>query len=161
MAKREGFIPNIKVKDAEILGGGWRGFGPNGDKYHRRGFQLKITDEDMANDLIEMGWNLHIMPARDESEDVKWRLPVEIRFGDYPPEVVMVTRRGGEVRLDDDTIGTLDRAHIDKINVEISPSKYDPDDFGGRGTGVKAWLRKMKVWISEDETMDDDESPWD
>lgn len=42
---REGRIPKIEINNARIfMGPGWRGFGPQGDKYGRRGFRLIIDD---------------------------------------------------------------------------------------------------------------------
>ena len=76
----------------------------------------------------------------------------------------MVTKRGGETKLDDGTvenqmISCLDYADIAKMNVTIVPRNHGDTSRGG--TGVTAYLRDMKVWIAENETMDDDEAPWD
>ena len=162
MAKREGFIPKIKINNAKIkMEKGWRGFGPEGDNFGKRGFQLIIEDPDMAQELIDLGWNVHVRPAQKEGASPEYRLPVAIKYGDYPPHVVMVTRKKGETELWDDTIGCLDRLDFAKLNVTITPGKYDPDQYGGKGTGVKAWLEEMKVWVEESDTMSDDEAPWD
>lgn len=153
------YIPAIKIQNAKIITAkGWRGFGPDGDKYGHRGFSLLIDPED-AQELIDFGWNIHIMPARDEGGEPGYRLPVTVKFKDYPPEVVMVTRRGAEVQLDNESIECLDHAYLKKINVTIVP--YIHGDTSRGGTGVTAYLSKMKVWVEEDKTMDDDESPWE
>ena len=159
---REGRIPAIEIQDAKIImNAGWRGFGPAGDRFGRRGFNLIIEDPEVAQDLIEWGWDVHIMPPREECDAPGYRLPVKVRYDKYPPKVIMITKRGGETELNDETVGILDEFDsFAKINVRITPSRYDNEALG-RGTGVAAYLDQMKVWVEESRTMADDEAPWD
>ena len=158
---REGRIPAIEIKNAKIImAPGWRGFGPEGDRFGNRGFNLIIDDYDYAQKLIEWGYNLHLQPARDGDDAPRYRLPVAC-FGKIPPKVTMVTRKGGEIDLDESTAGCLDTLDFAKINVRVTPGRYDPETNGGRGTGVKAWLSELKVWVDESDVMADDDAPWD
>lgn len=158
---REGRIPKIEINNARIfMGPGWRGFGPQGDKYGRRGFRLIIDDEDYAQDLIEWGYNIRVRPAQDADSKPTYSLPVKVRFDKYPPKVVMVTRKKGETELDDETVGQLDYLDFAKLNVTVTPSRYDNEALGN-GTGVAAYLAELKVWVEESDTMSDDVAPWD
>ncbi|MDT3386452.1 MAG: hypothetical protein LIR46_01590 [Bacteroidota bacterium] len=146
---------------------GWRGFGPEGDRFGHRGFSLIAPDAETAQEWTDWGYNVHVMPPRDEGGEPGYRLPVTVNFKYFDnrrPEVIMVTKRGGETKLDDGTvenqmISCLDYADIAKMNVTIVPRNHGDTSRGG--TGVTAYLRDMKVWIAENETMDDDEAPWD
>lgn len=163
---REGRIPAIRMRDAKIMmGQGWRGFGPDGDRFGRRGFSLLIPPEE-AQDWIDWGYNIHIMPSRDEGGEPGYRLPVTINykyFDNRRPKITMVTRRKGEELLDDGTVenattACLDYADIAKINLTVVPRNHGDTSRGG--TGVTAYLKNMKVWIAEDSVMDDEEAPW-
>ena len=154
------YIPAIKITDAHIkMESGWRGFGPNGDRFGNRGFTLVIDDPDMAHELSELGWNIHIRAPRIEGEEPEYQLPVKVRFDKYPPTIIMVTRKG-EKALGDETVGELDNMSIAKINLTVTPSFYDKEKVG-RGTGVSAYLAEMKVWVDGNGIMSDDRAPWD
>lgn len=72
----------------------------------------------------------------------------------------MVTRKKGETELDDETVGQLDYLDFAKLNLTVTPSRYDNEALGN-GTGVAAYLAELKVWVEESDTMSDDVAPWD
>lgn len=154
---REGIIPAIKMHNAKIMmGQGWRGFGPDGDRFGHRGFSLLIPPDE-AQMRIDQGYNVHIMPPRDEGGEPGYRLPVTI--GKFPPHVTIVTKRGGEEELSTpEELACLDYADIAKINLTVVPRNHGDTSRGG--TGVTAYLKNMKVWIAEDGVMDDEDAPW-
>lgn len=154
---REGRIPAIRMKDAKIMmGQGWRGFGPDGDRFGHRGFSLLIPPEE-AQGWIDWGYNIHIMPPRDEGGEPGYRLPVNI--GKYPPLITIVTKRGGERVLETpEEMACLDNADIAKINLTVTPRNHGDTSRGG--TGITAYLKEMKVWFSDNDIMDDEDAPW-
>lgn len=124
----------IQIDDARIT---YKNFAGVGDKYNREGdrnFALIIDDEDIANALINdknkfgVGWNVRIKPPREEGDAPFMYMPVKVKFTDYGPNVYLKT--GNSInRLDERTIGSLDKIRISSVDLDIRP--YD-DEINGK-----------------------------
>lgn len=138
-------IPNVRIDNARII---WRSFGAP-DKYGKKGFNVIIEDAELAQQMKADGWNIKELPPREDGDDVAWRIPVETRWDKYPPKIRVYKNDNEEdyVVLNEDTVECLDYSDIERINLELSPSVWD--DHGT--PAVKAYLSKMKVWLSEDD----------
>lgn len=130
----------MEIDDAKII---FKNFEGRGDKFNREGdrnFSLLIEDEEIADAMIEKGWNVRIKPGRDEEEGPFMRLPVKVKFTDYGPNVYLVSgdRR---VELDEESIACLDNIDIESVDMDIRP--YDWEVNGK--TGRTAYLQSMQV----------------
>lgn len=140
---------NIIMEGARLI---FRNFAGAATQYNRAGkrtFSVVIDDADLANTLLRDGWNVKQRPPREEGGDPTYHLPVEARFDNFPPKVVLVTRNGKNI-LDEESVATLDYAEIKNADVVISPS---PWEVNGK-TGVKAYLKTAYITIEEDEFAD-------
>ena len=130
----------LQIDEARII---FRNFSGEGSKFNREGdrnFSVLIDDQDIADALIEQGWNLKIKPPRDEGDIPFMHLPVKVKFNDRGPAVYL--RSGGnQIELDEESVSCLD--NIDIIDVELDIRPYDWEVNGK--TGRTAYLHAMRV----------------
>lgn len=135
---------NISISNARICFRNFSGkegrFNPAG----RRNFSV-LLDDDIAEELIHDGWNIRYLNPRDESEKPQACLQVTVSYQNIPPKIVMVTSHGMSV-LDEDTVGALDWAEIENVDITISPYNWT---VNGK-SGIKAYVKNMYVTIVED-----------
>jgi hypothetical protein len=135
---------NLVVENAHIA---FRNFSGKESKFNRAGnrnFSV-IFDKETGEDLKEQGWNVGILKPRDEYDEPSYKLAVSVQYGKFPPKIYMVSGRK-KTLLDEHTVGTLDFAEIDNVDLVIRPYNWE---VNGK-TGVKAYVQTMYVQIRED-----------
>jgi hypothetical protein len=139
----------VQINGARILGGSYRNFSGTPDRFNTNGnreFCFVIDDPEIAealkNDVSAegAGWNVKIKPPREEGDTPFMFLKVKVSFGMRPPAIYLETD-GNMVRLDEDSIGILDRTDIAYADLDIRP--YD-DVMAGKPFR-SAYLMSMKV----------------
>lgn len=144
-------MDNIIIENAHII---FRNFSGRESKYNRAGdrnFCVFIDDMDTVNRLMDDGWNIRVMPPREDGEEPRHYLQVAVSFKNFPPKVIMITRKK-QTPLDEEAIDSLDFAEIRAVDLTIRPYNWIIQE-GTRNekSGVKAYLKTMYVTIEEDE----------
>ena len=141
---------NIIIEGARI---GFRNFSGKEGKFNpagKRNFCV-FLDTPLANALINDGWNVRWLQARDENEDDQGYLQVAVSFDNFPPKVVMISS-SGQTLLNEDTVDILDWAEIEEVDLIIRPYNWVMHEgTKNEKSGVKAYIKSMYVRIVEDE----------
>ena len=103
-------------------------------------------ESDLAAKLSEDGWNVKVLPAREEGDLPQAYLQVTVRFDPVPPKIVMITR-GGKTPLNENMVDKLDVAALSNVDLIISPYEWS---VNGK-KGVKAYLKTLFVTLAEDD----------
>lgn len=112
----------------------------------KRNFLVVIPDQEMADALMDKGWNVSIKPAREEGDTPYMHLKVNVSYRYGGPKVYLVS--GDKITtLDEDTISMLDRIDISSVDMDIIPSKWSRPDGS---SGQSAYLQAMRVYQEVD-----------
>ena len=77
----------LQIDEARII---YRNFSGAPSKFNREGdrnFAVVINSQDVADALIEEGWNVKIKPPRDEGDVPFMYLPVKVKFSEIVPSL--------------------------------------------------------------------------
>lgn len=131
----------IEIDDARII---FRNFSGTPSQFNREGdrnFAVVIPNQQIADQLLEDGWNVKIKAPREEGDEPFRYLPVKVKFNERGPLVKLISGNN-QVTLDEGTVGQLDYIDIEKIDMDIRP--YDWELPNGN-TGRTAYLQKIYV----------------
>ena len=134
----------LQIDNAHII---FRNFSGEASKFNREGdrnFALRIFDQDIADKLLDLGWNIKIKPPREEGEDPFMYLPVKIKFNDYGPKVYLKSG-SNRVVLDEESISCLDNIEIENADLDIRPYDWDVNGKQGRTAYLQGGLITQKV----------------
>ena len=134
----------LQIDNAHII---FRNFSGEASKFNREGdrnFALRIFDQDIADKLLDLGWNVKIKPPREEGEDPFMYLPVKIKFNDYGPKVYLKSG-SNRVTLDEESISCLDNIEIENADLDIRPYDWEVNGKQGRTAYLQGGLITQKV----------------
>lgn len=130
----------LMIDDARIV---YRNFSGTGSRYNREGdrnFAVVIPDKEIADALVENGWNVKIKPPREEGDTPFMYMPVKVKFNDRGPNVYLVTGKRMN-RLDEESVSCLDDVDIQSVDMDIRPYDWEVNGRNGRS----AYLQSIKV----------------
>lgn len=135
----------LNIENAQIL---FRNFSGKQTQYNNEGnrnFCVILDDEKFAEDLKEDGWNIRYLKARDAFENDKPYMQVSVSYRNQPPSIYLISGKN-KTLLDEDSVGMLDWADINNVDLVINPYNWE---VNGK-KGVKAYVKSMYVTIDED-----------
>lgn len=138
------------IEGARIV---FRNFVGREGQYNREGdrnFAVLLDDKKLVKQLLDEGWNVKTLSARDESEEDQPYIQVSVNYKGRPPKIVLLSNRGGrQVRTDlgEDEVEILDWIEIANVDLILNPYEWS---VSGK-SGIKAYLKSMFVTMDEDE----------
>lgn len=118
----------------------------------RREFSVLIDDE-LADILKEDGWNVKMYQDRNKEMDIPY-IKIKVNYRDEKDEKkealdpsVVVVKNNKEEKLNEHTVGMLDWATIENVDLLISPYHWN---FNG-SSGVSGYLKAAKITLAVDE----------
>lgn len=126
----------------------FRNFEGREDVYNRKGdrnFAIVFERPEVAQRLIDDGWNIKYLKPRDEGDEPTPYLPVAVSYRVRPPKIGLVTSKG-LTYVPEEQVELLDWVDIETADVSLNPSQWA---VNGK-TGIKAYLNSMYIKIVED-----------
>lgn len=149
------------ARDFEGIRMTWKNFRGEKGKFNesgKRSFAI-VLDEDQALELIKEGWNVKVREYTDDEDKMqtKYYLPVNIKMDSkVPPRLFMITmvynhetqqEEPRRTMLKPETVGLLDYAQFDNVDVKVRPFNYD---YNGR-KGVTHYLSLLFATLHVDD----------
>lgn len=144
MAKDE---VTIMFEDAKLKFINFEGRAGMYNREGKRSFTLEV-DQATGEQLLNDNWNVKMKPSYEDPDVLIGQLEVSVEYKNKPPRVIVLTN-GGKTRtlLDEETVGSLDMAEIETIDVLIRAYDWVVNENSGR----KAYLKTAYVTIYEDD----------
>lgn len=137
----------IALEDVRLM---WKNFGGVAKRFNNEGdrnFNV-VLSANQAEMLRNEGFNVKTLVPRDDFDDPTpmQLLKVKVSYRFSSPKVMLIA---GKVRrmLTEETIGELDYADIQKVDLTIKPSYWTQP---GGESGVTAYLNSIYVTLVED-----------
>lgn len=161
----------LVAEGVTILPGTYRNFAGLPDQFNpgggKRYFNFVIDDPEAAQEMKNDGWNVKIKPPREEGDTPFCYLKVAVAFpkpGSRARDLdIAMFKSSGVNKLDESTIGLLDRAYITKANIVVRPYNWDQNDPNKKA----AYVQELHAYVQEESHFsadyDDfaDENPFD
>lgn len=144
---------NLIIENAQLMWGSYKNFSGRATKYNRAGarnFCLIIDNSEMANKMMEDGWNVKIRAPKTE-DDIPvptYYIAVNVSYGNAyfgDPKIVRMTSTT-KVELTEETVGQLDEDEILYADVVIRPHRSIDDGGNAR---IKGYLKEMYVHVQD------------
>lgn len=141
-------IPPITIEGARLVYRNFSGAKKTFNAAGLRNFHV-VLDPDFARVLEAQGWNIKWPKPREDGDERNPTLKVKVRFENYPPLIVLMTKRT-RTELTEEEVGMLDTAEFENVDLRITGS-YNEMDTGWKG--FTAYLNQMFVTLSEKDLM--------
>lgn len=134
----------LQIDNARIIHRNFAGVKSQYNREGARNFSLVIPDEEIANALIEDGWNVKIREAKQEGDTPLMYLPVKLSFNDWGPDIYL---KSGEAvnKLKEEDVGELDKIDILSVDMDIRPYDWEVNGKSGRTAYVHSLHVEQRI----------------
>lgn len=143
MARRES--NELVLRKAQLI---YRNFAGKPSQYNAEGKRntcVFIDDPELVDKLAADGWNVKFTKPRDEQDEPRAYIRINVNFDSYePPKIVTVNNRG-RTELTEEDVNMLDWADIDYVNMVVNPWRHN-----NGGGGTSGYLQGMHVVLRPD-----------
>lgn len=141
-------VGTITIENTRLV---YRNFTGNESTYNREGDRntcVVIPDREIAQLLQHDGWNVKYFSDDEEGNPGEPYIQVKLGYKKgRPPQVTLLTDRGGRTHLGENEVAILDWADIINVDVILGPYEW----VRNGATGISAYLQTMYVTIKENE----------
>lgn len=138
---------NARVDDVRLAWPNLRGLP---DDMDRKGGVRKtaiVLPPEVGQRMLEDGWNVKYKPPLEDGGDPLYYIRAKASWDFAAPKIWLVAN-GRRTLLDEETVGEIDTAKIETVDVILSPYNWINED---NEVGVTAYIKTMYVTISLDE----------
>ena len=136
---------NLVIENARIM---FRNFSGRPSRFNDEGKRnfCVVIERSLALCLKEEGWNVRQLRPKDlDGEPGEYYIQVAVSYKNIPP-TIMVIQGENQQLLDESTVGSLDWADIENVDLIIRPYQWDVKG----DQGVKGYVKSMYVTLEED-----------
>lgn len=146
----ENKIEKILIKNAKIINRNFSGTPSIRNRNGARQFCVIIEDEEAAQNLINVGWNIKIRAPKVEGDVPFYYLPVELSFKNerYMPDVYVVTGHK-KILCEENDVADFDRFEFERVDILIRPRIWTDNDTSEKK--IKAYVDELYVTIAYSE----------
>lgn len=112
----------VEINDARII---WPNFSGAPDQFNPQGgkrtFHLVIPNDEIAQALLDAGWNVKIKAPRTPDEEPFRHMKVSVGYNGYRPPSIWLMAGSNRVKITEETVDQLDRIDIDHVDLDINP----------------------------------------
>lgn len=132
------------IENARIL---FRNFAGKTDRFGQSGKRtfVVVLEDDLANQLIDQGYNIKYLKPRDEDDTPTPILRVTVNFGGRPPRMFLISSRG-RTPVGEDLAELMDWVDVDRADITINPYRWHVNG----NDGTTAYLQTIFMHIVED-----------
>lgn len=146
MAVRRKIEP-LQIEGAQLI---FKNFSGKGTQFNREGdrnFCVLIDDSDYAHFLLEQGWNVKSLQAREEGEEPSYYISVKINYNSEVggPKVYLIVD-GKKRELNEETIGLVDDIDIQSCDLIVNAYQWE---VNGK-SGIKGYLKTAYIVMQQD-----------
>lgn len=142
-------LGNVLFEGATI---GFKNFKGAEGRFNREGersFAIFLDNDEVVNELLADGWNVKFPkpnPDIEPEEDTRNPyLPVEVKFSNFPPKIVLITGEHHEF-LNEDNVAVLDNLRAENVDVIVRPYTWAVNG----NSGVKAYCHELYVTAADE-----------
>lgn len=136
----------LQIEDASFV---FRtNFEGRAEKFNNEGsryFNIRIPNQEIADELVANGWNVAMRDPRDGDDDPLYFLKVKVKYTDRSAPRAYLITNGVKNELNEDTIEVLDRVDIENIDMYIRPYDWNVNGKTGRTAYLDAIYVTQKV----------------